>query len=577
MIDKKIFIIIFTLIITAAFSRNNFAQGLNISGGASFSYSTSDSSDNPLTVDEMSDSFSQNYSLNLKTDLTSKGTARSAVRYTVTNNIKSKTEATDLSVDLSYDIVSWSIALQDNTNSDFDQELSNNKGTNFTFQVNPQVLPRFSLTYASSIQDNEITPSSSRSVGLQFSKNFVVLGSNLSSAVSYTDNSDNITGEQTTDNRFNVSYAIRLLSDKLGIATGYRIGNTYDVIKTASTVSESKDVNITYDVFQNFSINTSLAISSNFANGKEDIAEASSFRLQFIPIKGLNFALNLNQSQTNETVDDTSAKNFTASFPAIFDVLKINYSYGSSETRQTLDATNSVDLSLDLAPLNISDFTTNAGYGNRRSRSITVDSLAENENFRFSIGGRFIDKINVNYNHNLDKTTSNIDTDNRDATSNSINLSYGLTIIEDLNGTISTSYTHNQNISPASSSANTTYNYNGALNYKLKDTNVSFSGSLDRTFNETGAHVSQRTNVGPGISTKFLGLSLAINASFGEDSSDGELSATRSTNYSITTSYPLGTIGSGSFSYNVGTQENLKNPSDSKNDERFSFNMSFTF
>ncbi|MFH1288702.1 MAG: hypothetical protein ABII25_08420 [bacterium] len=583
MLDKKKIIFQSLIIIAASIiipARGVFAQGLSIGGNASFSYTASDNTGKSLTVQESDESFTQNYSLNIKNDLTSKGSIRSAVRYSINNSLGARDEATDLSVDLSYDKISCSIGLQDNTNSDFDvSNISNDKSTDFNFQISPEVLPRFSLSYSTSVKDSEITVNSNNVLNLQFSKNFKIQDSNLSSAFSYTDNSDNSTGEQNTDNRFNLSYGIKLLDDKLSINTGYRIGNSYDVNNAANNSSESGDVGFSYSILENLIVNGDLTRTTDFPSdtGKMDVNNTNNFRLNFIPVKNLNFTTSFSETQSGDKAENNTSKSFSANLPPIFDVAEISYNYSSKETEATLDADNSVDLNLDFGALKVSDFTANARYGTKKSKTIDTDSYTEVGNFGFGVNMQPMENLRFSYTYNLDKTTSNVIDDNKDAIRNSISVDYAIKLMEDLNGSISTAYDNTRDISTYSSGNRTDNSYNGNLNYKLGETNVSFSGSLSRSFDESGVHVSKRTNIGPEISTKFKGVSLAAKVAFGEESSDGELTASDNTNYSLNVVYPFGTLGSSTLSYTVSSVKDLKDPSASTDDEKVSVNMSFSF
>lgn len=576
---KIVFAIVFIGVIILP--RGIFAQGLSIGGNASFSYTISDNTDKSLTVQESDESWTQSYSLNVKNDLTDKGSVRSAVRYSVNNGgVKSKNEATDLSVDLSYDKISCSIALQDNTNSDFDaSNISNDKSTNFNFQVNPEVLPKFSLSYSTSVKDSEITVNSNNALNLQFSKNFRIQDSDLVSAFSYSDNSDNSAGTQKTDNKFNLSYGFKLLDNKLSITTGYRIGNSYDVNNASNNLSESGDFGFSYTILENLIVNGDLTRNTNLPSdtGKMDVTNTNNFRLNFIPVKNLNLTTSFSETQTGDKAENNTSKSFSANLPPIFDVAVINYSYSSKETDVTLDADNSVDLNLDFGALKVSDWTANAKYGTKKSKTINTDSYTEVGNFGFGVNMSPMENLKFSYTYNLDKTASNVIDDNKDSIRNSINVDYGIKLMEDLNGSVSTAYSNTRDISTTSSGNKTDNSYNGSLNYKLGETNIAFSGSLSHSLDESGVHISKRSNIGPELSTKFKDISLAAKVSFGEESSDGELTASDNTNYSLNAAYPFGTIGTSTFSYTVSSVKDLKNPSASKDDEKFSVNMSFNF
>lgn len=558
---------------------NISAQGLSIGGNASFSYSISDNTSKSLTVQESDESWTQDYSLNVKNDLTDKGSVKSAVKYSVSNSVKARGEKTDLSVDLSYDKVSCSIGLRDDTNSDFDaSNISNDKSTSFNFQINPEVLPRFSVSYSSAVKDSQITITSANVLSLQFAKNFKIQDSNLSSAFSYTDNSDNATGKQSTDNKFNLSYGFKLLDDKLSITTGYRIGKGYDVNNAASTSNESGDMGFSYNVLENLVVSGDLKRSTDFLScGKMGVNNANNFRLVFTPLKSLNLATSFSETQTNDKAENSTSKNFTANLPPILDVATINYSYTSKEADATLDVDNSVNIDFDFGALKVNDFTANAKYGTKKSKTISTDSYTEVGNFGFGVNMLPVENLKFSYTYSLDKTTSDVTDDNKDSIRNSITADYNIKLTEDLNGSVGTTYDNTRDISTTSSGNKTSNNYNGSLNYKLGETSIGFTGSVSQSFDESGVHISKRTNVGPEISTKISGVSLAAKVAFSEESSEGELTASDNTNYSLNADCPFGTIGSGKFSYTVGSVKDLKNPSASKDEEKISAGMSFNF
>lgn len=471
--------------------------------------------------------------------------------------------------------------MQDNTASDFNVGVSNDKSTNFNFQINPEVLPRFSLAYSTSIKDSEITANSNNTMNVQFSKNFKIQNSNLSTAVSYGDNSDNLTGKQSTNNAFNLSYGISLMDNKLFINTGYRVGNNYDVNNSINSLSESGNFSFGYKIFENLDINSDWTKNSSFSSesAKKDVNNSNSFRLNYVPIKNLSFALgmNFNENQTGDAIGKSTTKNFATRLPPILDIVNISYNYTTSETENTLTADNSLDFALDFGSLKISNFTSNVRYGTKKTKTIDTNSYSTIGNLGFNVNFELIENLRLSYVYNLDKTTSNSESDNKDATSNTINAAYVLKLMENLNCSVNTSYSNTQSLSAFSSNSNIDHNYNGSLDYRIGETSVSFAGSLSRSFDESGVHISQRTSIGPGISTKLLGTAISANASFGEDSSNGELNSFNTTNYSLNASYPFGKIGSSSLSYTVSSQENLRDPSSNSDSENISFSMSFNF
>lgn len=583
MLNKKIIIFIIVSISVTIPAHNIFAQGLDIGGTVSFSYLTSDGTDKDQTLESTGENFSRNYnySLNIKKDLTSKGSARSAIRYSIGSTIKDKDETTDFNVELSYDKVSCSISLTDNTVSNYNVGVSNGKSTSFSFQINPQLLPRFSLTYGASVQDDVISPSSNNSMGVSLTKTFRVQNSDLSTAVSYDDSSDNITGTQNTSNMANINFGTNLMDDKISVNTGYRVGNSYNVNESSNNLTESGNFSLSYRVFDNLNISGDWAKNSNFPSetAQKDVNNSNRFGLNYSPITNLTFALSVDYSE-NQSINSilkSSSKTFSTKMPPILDVVDIAYSYGTAETENTLTVDNSLDFNLNLAELKINDLISNIRYGTQKSKTIDSDSYTTNGNFRVGISFKPIENSNLSYNYNLDKTTSNNNDDDRTATSNTVNADYNISLMENLNCSLGTSYGYSQDISPFTSNTRTDNTYNGNIDYIIGKVNINFAGSLSHSFDESGVHVNQRSSIGPGISTIFLGTSIAFNAAFGEDITDGELNETNSTDYSLNVNYPFGLIGSSSFSYSVNSKEDLQDPSSSSDSENIAFNMSFHF
>ncbi|MDD5773861.1 MAG: hypothetical protein PHX78_10395 [bacterium] len=588
MLNKKIIIYIIVPISIFIYARNIFAQGLDIGGNVSFSYTSSDGTDRAKTLEDAAENFTHiySYNLNIKNDLTEKGSLRTAVRYSINEAVKSKTEVTDLNFDLSYDIIACSLGLTDDTNSDFTIGVSNTKTNKFSFSINPEVLPRFSFNYSNSIKDSQLTTTSDNTAGVQFSKNFKIQDSNISSAISFNSNStnsvDSPTVNQTTNNALNLSYSTKLLDNKLSFNSGYRVGNNYDVATSVNSLTESGDASFSFNLLENLNINCDWTKSNSFnsQSGRKDVSNANGFRIAFTPIKNLSFSTSAktSETQTVDSIDNTNTRDFSVRIPPIFDAVNIGYTYTSSQTKNTITANDSIDLSI--APpgsLNVSDFTASARYGFGKKHSVENNNASEAENFGFNLSGKLIERLDCTYAYVLDKNNSNIPDDNRDDIRNTITLNYSLMLIEDLNSSLGTSYSHTQSNSSTASSDQTTSDYKASLDYKLGVTSVNLTGSLTRTFDETGTHLSQRTDFGPGISTTFQGIPISAKLSVGTDSRDAELISTNNINYSLNASYPIGNIGNSSLTYTVIKQENLTDQSANSVTEDILINVSLSF